>query len=166
MYIPMENQKFEHRSIIKFLVLEGQSPSNIHERMTAVYGDSAPSRTMVFEWARRFKDGHLNIEDSPRSGRPISAIDEKNIKAIENLVVEDRRITIQEIAEILGISSGTVHEILHDHLHMTKVCSTWIPHLLASLQRHERVEACEEHLAHYEEERNYFLSRISTDDEL
>ena len=117
----MENQKFEHRSIIKFLVLEGQSPSNIHERMTAVYGDSAPSRTMVFKWARRFKDGQLNIEDSPRSGRPISATDEKNIKAIENLVVEDRRITIQEIAEILGISSGTVHGILHDHLHMTNL---------------------------------------------
>ena len=161
----MENQKFEHRSIIKFLVLEGQSPSNIHERMTAVYGDSAPSRTMVFEWARRFKDGQLNIEDSPRSGRPISATDEKNIKAIENLVVEDRRITIQEIAEILGISSGTVHGILHDHLHMTKVCSTWVPHLLTPLQRHERVEACEELLAPYEEEGNDFLSRIITGDE-
>ena len=104
MYILMENQKFEHRSIIKFLVLEGQSPSNIHERMTAVYGDSAPSRTMIFEWARRFKDGQLNIEDSPRSGRPISATDEKNIQAGEKLVVEERRITIHEIAEILRIS--------------------------------------------------------------
>ena len=57
---------------------------------------------------RRFKSGQLNIEESPRSGRPISATDEKNIKAVENLVVEDRRITIQEIAEILGILSGTV----------------------------------------------------------
>ena len=41
-------------------------------------------------------------------------MDEKNIKAVENLVVEGRRITIQEIAEILGISSDTVH------LHMTR----------------------------------------------
>ena len=57
MYILMEHQKFEHRLIIKFLILEGQSPPNIHERMTAVYGDSAPSRTMIFQWARRFKDG-------------------------------------------------------------------------------------------------------------
>ena len=64
----MENQKFQHQSIIKFLVLEGRSPSNIHERMTAVYGNSVPSRTMIFEWARGFKDGQLNIEDSPRSG--------------------------------------------------------------------------------------------------
>ena len=45
----MENQRPERRSIIKFLDLESQSPSNIHERMTAVYGASAPSRTMVFK---------------------------------------------------------------------------------------------------------------------
>ena len=93
----MENQKFQHRSIIKFLVLEGQSPSNIDERMTAVYGDSAPSRTMLFEWARRFKNGQLNIEDSPRNGRSVSTTDEKNIKVVENLVVDNRRITTQEI---------------------------------------------------------------------
>ncbi|CAF4844368.1 unnamed protein product [Rotaria sp. Silwood1] len=161
----MENQKFEHRSIIKFLVLEGQSPSNIHERMTAIYGDSAPSRTMVFEWVPRFKNGQLNIEESPRSWRPISTTDEKTIKVVENLVIEDRRITIQEIAEILSISSGTVHGILHDHLHMTKVCSTCVPHLLTPLQRHERVEACEELLARYETEGNDFLSRIITGDE-
>ena len=96
---------------------------------------------------------------------PISATDERTIKAVENLVVEDRRITIQEIAEILGISSGTVHGILHDHLHMTKVCSTWVPHLLTPVQRHERVEACEELLARYEKEGNDFLSRIITGDE-
>ena len=117
--------------------MEGQSPSTIHERMTAVYGDSAPSRTVIFEWTRRFKNGQLNIEDSPKSGRPISATGEKNIKVVENLVVEDCRITIQEIAEIRGISSGTVHSILHDYLHMTKARSTWAPHLLTPLQRHE-----------------------------
>ena len=69
----MENQKFQHRLIIKFLFLKGQSPSNIHEHMTVVYGDSAPSHTMVFEWARRFKNGQLNIKDIPKSGRPTSA---------------------------------------------------------------------------------------------
>ena len=48
---------------------------------------------------------------------------------------------------------------------MTKVCSTWVPHLLTPLQRHERVEACEELLANYEKEGNDFLSRIITGDE-
>ena len=97
-------------------------PSNIHEGITVVYGDSAPSRTMIFQWARRFNNGQLNIKDRRRSGRTISATNQRTIKVRENLVVEDRRITIREIAETRSISSGTVHGILHHHLHMTKVC--------------------------------------------
>ena len=62
----MENQKLEYHSVIKFLVLEGQSPTNIYKRMVVVYGDHTPSRTAVFEWVRRFKNGQLNIEDNPR----------------------------------------------------------------------------------------------------
>ena len=119
----MENHKLEHRSVIKFLVLKGQSPSNIYDRMVVVYGDNALSRTTVFEWARRFKVGQLIIEDGPRSGRPITTTDEQTIQAVESLVIEDRRITIQQIANTLGISTGTVHGILHDQLHMTKVCA-------------------------------------------
>ena len=161
----MENQRREHRSIIKYLDLEGQSPSNIHERMTAVYGDSAPSRTMIFEWARHFKNRQLNIEDSPSSGRTVSATGERTIRAVEDLVIGDRRITIQATVEILSISNGTVHGILRDHLHMTKVCSTWVQHLLTPVQRHERVEASEELLARYEKEGNDFLFRIITGDE-
>ena len=64
------------------------------------------------------------------------------------------------MAEILGISSDSVHGILQDRLHMTKVCSTWVSHLLTRLQRHERVQACEELLARYEEEENDFLPRV------
>ena len=50
---------------------------------------------------------------------------------------------------------------------MSKVYSTWIPHLLTPLQRHEWVEASEELLARYEEEEegNDLLSRIITVDE-
>ena len=53
----MENQRLEQRSIIKFLDLEGQSPSNIHERMTAIYGASAPFSTFKkFLKARRYEN--------------------------------------------------------------------------------------------------------------
>jgi transposase len=84
----MENHKLEHRSVIKFLVLEGQSPTNIYELIVVVYGDHVPSHTTVFEWVSRFKDGQLNIEDSPRSGRPITATDDQTIQAIESLIIE------------------------------------------------------------------------------
>ena len=55
----MENQKLEYRSVIKFLVLERESPSNTYKRMVVVYGNHAPSHTRVSDWTRRFKDGQL-----------------------------------------------------------------------------------------------------------
>ncbi len=112
--------------------------------MVVVYGDHAPSCTTVFEWARCFKDGRLSIEDDPRCGRPITATDEQTVKAVENLIIEDRRITIQQIAYALGISAGTAHGVIHDQLHITKVSSRWVPHLLTPDQRYKRVQACQE----------------------
>ena len=95
----MENQKFEYRSVINFLVLEGESPSNIYKRMVVIYGGHAPSPTTVFEWAHRFKDEQLNIEDSPRCARSISTTNNnETVKDIESLIIEGRRITIQQIA--------------------------------------------------------------------
>jgi hypothetical protein len=34
--------KLEYRSVIKFLTLEGETPKNIHERMTRVYEVDVP----------------------------------------------------------------------------------------------------------------------------
>ena len=108
----MGNQKLEYHSVIKFLVLEGECPSNIYQRTVVVYGKHAPSRTTVFEWGRRFKDGLLNIEDDPRCGRPIIATDYQTIGAGECLIIENPRITIQEIADSLGVSTYTLRSII------------------------------------------------------
>ena len=37
--------------------------------------------------------------------------------------MEDRRIKMREIAEIVGISVGAVHNILHEKLYMKKMCA-------------------------------------------
>ena len=84
----MENQKFQHQFIMKFLVLEGQSPSNIHERITSVYGDNTPSRTLVFEWVRPFNNRQLNIEARRRSAGSITATNETNSKTCSLKTVE------------------------------------------------------------------------------
>ena len=91
--------------------------------MTVVYGYHASSRTTVFEWTRRFTDGQLNIEDKPRYSRPITATNNETVKDVEGLVIEDCRITIQQIAYILDVTTYNVHSIIHDQLHMTKVSS-------------------------------------------
>jgi len=43
---------------MKFLILEKQSANNFHERLTNVYGDSAPLyATITIRWVAEFKRG-------------------------------------------------------------------------------------------------------------
>ncbi len=44
--------------------------------------------------------------------------------------MEDRRITIDEIAHTLGISYERVYHIIHQVLEMSNVCADWVPRML------------------------------------
>ncbi|CAK9806325.1 Protein GVQW3 [Anthophora plagiata] len=48
----------------------GYSSDEFIDGLKKVYGDQSPSRTQVFEWIKRFKEGKEELKDDPRSGRP------------------------------------------------------------------------------------------------
>ncbi|KAL0852947.1 hypothetical protein ABMA27_012740 [Loxostege sticticalis] len=96
--------KFEHRAVIKFLSKEGNTPTQIRERMLKVFGDSSPSEFVIKFWSKQFKHGRESLEDDPRSGRPISAVTADNVEKVKNLILADRRIKQWEIARDVGIS--------------------------------------------------------------
>ena len=45
---------------------------------------------MIFKWHKAFKKGHENVEDSPRSGRPISSTKDQNVEVVRAVMAEDR----------------------------------------------------------------------------
>ena len=77
----------------------------------------------------------------------------------------DRRLKVLEIAREVGISYGSVLNILHDHLGLSKVCAKWVPRLLTPVQKSFRVETCSELLGIYSANSDNVLSRIVTGDE-
>ena len=58
---------------IKFCVKLNKAATETFASLTEPYGDATLSRTMVFKWHKAFKEGRENVEDNPRSGRPISS---------------------------------------------------------------------------------------------
>jgi len=58
--------------MMKFLVNEDVKPADIYKRLQAQYGDEMLSHSKIFEWSKRFKDGHTSVSDDPGRGGPSS----------------------------------------------------------------------------------------------
>ncbi|GFR93853.1 transposase [Elysia marginata] len=156
----------EYRSVIKFLHLKmkGQNSTEIHQEMVQVYAEKCSSYSTATHWVRKFKSGFLSVMDEHREGRPPSVVTEKNVSTVEKLIMQDRRITVKKLAFETKISKGSVETILHDHLNLNKVSARWVPRLLTTDQKQERVNCCK-HLLRQEANDAFFFRRIVTMDE-
>ena len=76
----------------------------------------------------------------------------------------DRCHTIQEVAEIVGISKFSVQRIFSNDLRMSLICARWVPHLLKEAEMERRVTDSQGFLQRYRRDRN-FLNRIITIDQ-
>ena len=113
------SSKVEYRAVIRYLYLKGKTGKETHGKLANVYGSSAPSYAQVKFWVGEFKHGRRSLDEA-KSGRPLDATDEEMCEKVQDLVYCDRRIQVEEIAQALGISHGSVSTILHDRLGMSK----------------------------------------------
>ena len=79
----------EHRTIIKFLFLQGKGAKQIHDEMSQTMGDSGPSYATVKHWVVNFKTGHFSVESEKPSRRLVSVSVPANVKAIHDMIMED-----------------------------------------------------------------------------
>jgi len=63
-----------------------------------------------------FMNGISSVTDSPRPGQAHPVVTPETIAAVEAIVKENRRVTVNEIAARLDMSHGSAHHIVHDVL--------------------------------------------------
>ena len=90
--------KEEQRSVIRFLSGEVVKPIEIRERMKFQYGDACLSLQKMYEWTRKFINGISSVKDSPRPGQAHPVVTPEVIAAVEAIVKENRRVTVNERA--------------------------------------------------------------------
>jgi len=78
------------------------------------------------------------MKDDARSGCPSTARTDENVESVR-LLTEDRRTTLQMIADCLNIGEETVHRIVTQDLGKRKICTRFVPHALTTEQKQERV---------------------------
>ena len=92
-------------------------------------------------------DNHAKTTERVRSG-------------MEEAPNEDRRKTIDEVADHVEVSHGTVNYIITNDLKMTKVSARWVPRLSSEQHMSVRVQTAKRFLERYEREDERFLQRI------
>ena len=126
------------RDFVVDLARAGKDAKEIRTIVEAAYRPNAISRSQVFKISRLVKDGKVTSDKRAQNPKKTKRTVE-NIEAVRVMVDKDHRVTIQEIAGELGLSCGTIFNILHDDLGLTKKAARWVPKLLSAEQKEERV---------------------------
>ena len=117
------NEKQDQRLCIKFCIQLGKTSSETIQMMEKAFGNECMSITRIKEWYNRFKGGRTSVDSDSRSGRPSTTKTLDNIERVQLAIEGDRRLTVRELENDLGIPKTTVWEILNKILGMTRVCA-------------------------------------------
>ncbi|KAF7275528.1 hypothetical protein GWI33_011628 [Rhynchophorus ferrugineus] len=101
----------------------------------------------------------MSTEDSERSGSSKEVVTDENIKKIHKMILNDRKLKLNEIADTLKISTERVHHIIHEYSVMRRLCAKWMPRDLTFHQKQRRVDNSEQCLKMIKRNKLEFLHR-------
>ena len=114
-------------------------PMQIKDELDSVYGDSAQSFITVKFWTAEFKRGRKSLGDDEHSGSPKTTTTDKNIAKVQQIVLDDCRIKVRKIAEIMKMSKERLCHIINQQLGMRKLSTCWVPRLVTLDQKRVRM---------------------------
>jgi len=158
------DQRKEQRVCITFCSNLGKRATETLEMIQQGFGDQSLSRTQVFQWHVRFKTGRTSVDDDEHTGRPTSCTTPETVARIQEIIRQERRRTIRDIAEEVEVDYGTCKRFLTEELGMHRVAAKFVPGILTADQKQQRVNVCTE-LRQLGSDDETFLSRAITGDE-
>jgi hypothetical protein len=95
------------------------------------------------------KRGDFFTCGAPRLGRHKTVSTPEIINQIQELILEDRRISAKSIGEQVGISREWVGSIIHENLDMRKLSTKWVSKCLNADKKRQRCQSSEQLLGFF-----------------
>jgi hypothetical protein len=83
------------KSSVYFCVKLKKTATETFEMLTSAYSEECLSRTSLFGWDKRFKDGREPLQDDERKGRPSTCRTEESTEVIQKCLAEDRTLSVR-----------------------------------------------------------------------
>ena len=106
----------EYRAVIRYCMLRGLSPAEAHNEMLGACGEARSSLSAVRRRHREFSRGKASLARDTGSGRQPEASSNENFNAVHAMIVNDRRVTIKHMAEMIRLA---LHQSIESY---TKSC--------------------------------------------
>jgi hypothetical protein len=107
--------------------------------MLAVYSQNVMNEGAVRHWCRMFKAGWTDVHDEEQSGQP-SIVSDDLVQSVDQKICERWCFTISELScEFSRIPCTLLYEIITVRPGYHKFCARWIPKMLKSVHKAQRL---------------------------
>lgn len=128
-------------SVLRYLFLKGNTPTQIINNLGIVYCESTPSFTQEKIWASKFKSSRTTLRDDEPSRRPQTATIDDNIAQAQQMMLYNHRIKVREIERGYENVERTCLSYFESRLGRRKP-SRWVPRLFMLDHKRVRMNIC------------------------
>ena len=161
---PMQLTAEDQRAFIAISVKGGVECTRVKRVLKRALKRKAYSDRQVERLYQEYATGvRASTNRCPVPGRPVTATDQDHEDTLNELMSESRTWRIEELAEVLEISVGSVYTLLVKNGYR-KVGPVWLPHELSCSDKRKRLKICRDNLARYRRDPD-ILNRIISLDE-
>ncbi|CAL4091795.1 unnamed protein product [Meganyctiphanes norvegica] len=155
----------KQKMVVKFMHMQKKDANDIMKQLQGVCAESAPSYKEIKQWIKDFEEGKEDTSMENGNGPASMPSDPALIARLEQLICEDQRITLDQLAEMTNVSKHNSALIINDILGLKRVKERWVGKSLTPEQRQYRLAICQQLLERAETEGDSFTERLIIGDE-
>jgi len=122
------------------------------------------NQSKIFYGTNFWEDGRTSVDDDERPGRKSTSATPENVAKFRKAILADRRQTIHDVCEIVGLSYGNVQRILADNLNIRNISARFLPRLLSDVHTAHHVSVCRELKQQARDDPNFIFNIITGDE--
>jgi histone-lysine N-methyltransferase SETMAR len=126
---------------VKICCKIGKNFTKKYQLLNQAYGEDCMNRTQCYKRFKNFKEAtrRMSVSEDTRPGRPSTSTNDDHVERVHAVIGGNRRLTVREVADKVGISIGSCYQIVTEKLQMRRVSAKFVPRLLIDHQKQNRV---------------------------